>query len=87
LCLTCATLRTPCLNRRAVPLALALLNVSAPALGAMDALSRLSHDTDVEVAQNAVLALGARALTRSSSPAAAVRLITAPMIPAHVCMS
>ena len=46
--------------RRAIPLALALLNVSNPTLGAMDALSRLSHDTDAEVAQNAVLALGER---------------------------
>ena len=44
--------------RRAIPLALALLNVSSPTLGAMDALSRLSHDTDAEVAQNAVMALG-----------------------------
>lgn len=44
--------------RRAVPLALALLNVSNPTLGAMDALSRLSHDTDAEVAQNAVVSLG-----------------------------
>jgi 26S proteasome regulatory subunit N1 len=48
-------------DRRAVPLALALLNCSNPGLGAMDALSRLSHDTDAEVAQNAVVALGARA--------------------------
>lgn len=32
--------------------------MSNPTLGAMDALSRLSHDTDAEVAQNAVLALG-----------------------------
>ena len=43
-----------------MPLALALLNASNPGLGAMDALSRLSHDTDAEVAQNAVVALGAR---------------------------
>ena len=41
-----------------MPLALALLNVSNPTLGAMDALSRLSHDTDAEVAQNAVVSLG-----------------------------
>ncbi len=41
-----------------MPLALALLNVSNPTLGSMDALSRLSHDTDVEVAQNAVVSLG-----------------------------
>ena len=46
------------LCRRAIPLALALLNVSNPILGAMDGLSRLSHDTDAEVAQNAVVALG-----------------------------
>eukprot|EP00891_Asterochloris_glomerata_P006079 jgi/Astpho2/6079/e_gw1.00084.7.1_t len=44
--------------RQAVPLAVALLNVSAPKLGAMDMLSRLSHDTDLSVAQNAVVALG-----------------------------
>ena len=42
-----------------MPLAVAMLNVSNPGMAAMDALSRLSHDTDVEVAQNAVLALGA----------------------------
>jgi len=47
-------------RRRAVPLAVALLNVSNPAMSAMDALSRLSHDADAEVAQNAVLSLGAR---------------------------
>lgn len=41
-----------------MPLAIALLNVSNPTLGAMDALSRLSHDTDAEVAQNAVVSLG-----------------------------
>ena len=46
------------LCRQAVPLAVALLNVSAPKLGAMDMLSRLSHDTDLSVAQNAVVALG-----------------------------
>ena len=46
-------------SRRAVPLAVAMLNVSNPGMSAMDALSRLSHDTDAEVAQNAVLALGA----------------------------
>ncbi len=48
-----------------MPLAIALLNVSNPTLGAMDALSRLSHDTDAEVAQNAVVALGA---FRSDTP-------------------
>ncbi|KAL4435475.1 hypothetical protein ABPG77_006237 [Micractinium sp. CCAP 211/92] len=44
--------------RRAVPLALALLNVSSPDMSVMDTLSRLSHDTDTDVAMNAVLALG-----------------------------
>ena len=46
------------LRRQAVPLAVALLNVSNPSLGAMDMLSRLSHDADMQVAQNAVVALG-----------------------------
>ena len=49
---------TCCYCRRAVPLALALLNVSAPDISAMDTLSRLSHDADSEVAQAAVLGLG-----------------------------
>lgn len=44
--------------RRAVPLAMALLNVSNPEMMAMDTLGRLSHDADPEVAQAAVLALG-----------------------------
>ncbi|DBB00701.1 TPA: hypothetical protein ACH3X3_002371 [Trebouxia sp. C0006] len=44
--------------RQAVPLTLALLNVSSPSLNAVDTLSRLSHDADIQVAQNAVLALG-----------------------------
>lgn len=41
-----------------MPLALALAHVSDPDLPSMDALSRLSHDTDSEVAQAAVLGLG-----------------------------
>lgn len=45
--------------RRAIPLAIALLNVSKPDMNALDTLSRLSHDADSEVAQSAVLALGA----------------------------
>jgi hypothetical protein len=44
--------------RAAVPLALALLRPSAPDTGAMDTLSRLSHDTDGGVAHAALLALG-----------------------------
>lgn len=45
-------------RRRAVPLAVALLNPSAPSMPAVDTLSRLTHDTDSEVAQSAVLGLG-----------------------------
>ncbi|KAG1670671.1 hypothetical protein FOA52_010946 [Chlamydomonas sp. UWO 241] len=44
--------------RRAVPLAIAVLNISSPDMNAIDTLARLSHDTDSEVAQNSVLALG-----------------------------
>lgn len=44
--------------RRAVPLAVALASISNPSVTTMDTLSRLSHDSDQEVAQNAVLALG-----------------------------
>lgn len=44
--------------RRAVPLAVALLDVSNPTVTVMDMLSRLSHDSDQEVAQNAIIALG-----------------------------
>ena len=61
-----------CLCRRAIPLALALLNVSNPTLGAMDALSRLSHDTDAEVAQNSVLALGELSAQMAASPTCTV---------------
>lgn len=45
-----------------MPLTLALVNVSSPSLNAVDTLSRLSHDTDIRVAQNAVLALGEHTL-------------------------
>lgn len=44
--------------RRAVPLALGLLSISNPKIGPMDALSRLSHDSDSEVAMGGVLGLG-----------------------------
>ncbi len=44
--------------RRAVPLAIAVLNVSSPDMSAMDTLGRLSHDADAEVVQSAILALG-----------------------------
>jgi 26S proteasome regulatory subunit N1 len=47
----------PCI-RRAVPLALALISVSNPQLNILDTLSKFSHDTDPEVAQNSIFGLG-----------------------------
>ena len=44
--------------KRAVPLALAVLHVSNPEFGVIDQLSRLSHDPDGEISQNAILAMG-----------------------------
>jgi 26S proteasome regulatory subunit N1 len=44
--------------KRAVPLALAILNTSNPDFGVIDQLSRLSHDPDAEISQNAILAMG-----------------------------
>ncbi|XP_071853454.1 26S proteasome non-ATPase regulatory subunit 2-like [Apostichopus japonicus] len=44
--------------RRSVPLALGLLSVSNPKLQILDTLSKFSHDTDSEVAHNAIFALG-----------------------------
>lgn len=47
----------PCI-RRAVPLALGLISVSNPKLNILDTLSKFSHDTDQEVAHNAIFAMG-----------------------------
>jgi len=44
--------------KRAVPLALGMIFVSTPDFGVIDQLSRLSHDPDTEMAQNAILAMG-----------------------------
>ncbi|MBA0852958.1 hypothetical protein Goshw_011858 [Gossypium schwendimanii] len=44
--------------RRAVPLAFGLLCISNPKVNMMDTLSRLSHDTDLEVAMATVISLG-----------------------------
>jgi 26S proteasome regulatory subunit N1 len=44
--------------KRAVPLSLAALNISNPDFTVIDQLSRLSHDPDSEIAQNAIIALG-----------------------------
>ena len=71
--------------RRAIPLALALLNVSSPTLGAMDALSRLSHDTDAEVAQNAVVALGGLPAALHAPPADAAACVMHSAIATRPC--
>ena len=44
--------------KRAVPLALALLNISNPKIGVMDLLTKLSHDQDEELSYRAILGLG-----------------------------
>ncbi|CED83561.1 26s proteasome regulatory complex non-atpase subcomplex rpn1 subunit [Phaffia rhodozyma] len=44
--------------RKAVPLALGLLSASNPQLAILDTLSKYSHDNDLEVALNAIFALG-----------------------------
>ncbi len=44
--------------KRAVPLSLAILHVSNPEFAVIDQLSRLSHDPDAELSQNAILAMG-----------------------------
>jgi 26S proteasome regulatory subunit N1 len=44
--------------KRALPLALALLNMSNPDYSFVDQMSRLSHDNDPEVAQAAILGMG-----------------------------
>lgn len=44
--------------KRAVPLAMAVLNISNPDFAVIDQLSRMSHDPDEEMSQNAILAMG-----------------------------
>lgn len=44
--------------KRAVPLAFAVLNISNPEFTVIDQLSRLSHDPDAEISQNAILGMG-----------------------------
>ena len=44
--------------RRAVPLALGLLSASNPQLTILETLSRYSHDNDLDVAMNAIFAMG-----------------------------
>jgi len=44
--------------KRAVPLSLAILNISNPDFSVIDQLSRLSHDPDTELSQNAIIGMG-----------------------------
>lgn len=44
--------------KRSVPLALALLNISNPKINVMDSLVKLSHDSDIQLSQRAMFALG-----------------------------
>jgi len=44
--------------RRSIPLALGLLSASNPQLTVLDTLSRYSHDSDLDVAMNAIFAMG-----------------------------
>lgn len=44
--------------RKAVPLAMGLLNASNPQMKVYDTLSRYSHDNDLDVAVNAIFAMG-----------------------------
>lgn len=44
--------------RRAVPLALGLISASNPVMTILETLSRYSHDNDLEVATNAIFAMG-----------------------------
>ncbi|GAA5839665.1 hypothetical protein JCM5353_003335 [Sporobolomyces roseus] len=44
--------------RRSVPLALGIISASNPQLSILDTLSRYSHDNDLEVAMNAIFAMG-----------------------------
>jgi len=44
--------------KRAVPLALAILNLSNPKINTMDLLLKLSNDDDNELSQRSILAMG-----------------------------
>lgn len=44
--------------KKTVPLAMGLLRVSHPEVGTMDILNKLAYDTNEEISQNAIIALG-----------------------------
>lgn len=45
-------------KKRVIPLALAMLNLSNPKINVMDILFKLAYDTDSELAERAIIALG-----------------------------
>jgi 26S proteasome regulatory subunit N1 len=45
-------------KKKIVPLAFALLSLSNPKINVMDILFKLAYDTDTEIANRAVIALG-----------------------------
>eukprot|EP00835_Amoeboradix_gromovi_P001352 NODE_60_length_25605_cov_0.732377.p1 type:complete len:787 gc:universal NODE_60_length_25605_cov_0.732377:21144-23504(+) len=45
-------------NRQAVPLAIGLLSASTPKVQVMDVLGKFSHDSDLQVASNAIFGMG-----------------------------
>ena len=44
--------------RKSVPLALALISTSTPQLPMLDTLSKYSHDNDLQIALDAIFAMG-----------------------------
>jgi 26S proteasome regulatory subunit N1 len=61
-------------NRRAIPLGLAILSLSNPKIQITDLLTKLAHDTDRELSQRALLALGlVGAVTNNSRLASILR--------------
>lgn len=45
-------------KKRVIPLALAILNLSNPKINVMDILFKLAYDTDTELAERSIIALG-----------------------------
>lgn len=58
--------------RRVVPLAIGLLSVSNPKITLMDLLSKFTHDSDMDVAQSAIVALGLIGAGTNNSRIAAI---------------
>lgn len=58
--------------RRVVPLAIGLLSISNPKITLMDLLSKFTHDSDMDVAQSAIMALGLIGAGTNNSRAAGI---------------